>query len=177
LARGRSCDPICTRVQCPTLMKLETHTNDIPRSFRVKRFPSRTILVAITLLATLIAATLVLAQSTSPPLTNDLAFPNAPGRTQGMGQDCSAAPNGDNCISMLCIDVSPLGKVCSVYCTIPDAGPVPFTIPPDFNPIRSDASPDCTISNWGCDQLQQGDGTMVGICRPRVVSTGQPAGP
>jgi hypothetical protein len=127
----------------------------------------RGLLASSAIVALALTASAVVAQPVSPTY-----FPFAPGRTQAVGQDCSNARDGTTCISGLCIDVSPFGAVCSTTCTIPT--PVPAPSPDGWkNPgpsTQSDASPDCTLTNWGCSMIAQGDATLMGICRPRRVS-------
>jgi hypothetical protein len=101
------------------------------------------LLVPIVLGLLVSGAVFAQALSQSPSPTD---YPNAPLRTQDTGQDCSTAISGTTCINGICIDVSPFGNVCTTLCNL---------------------SSDCTLANWGCYQITQGDGSYQGICRPR----------
>jgi hypothetical protein len=67
------------------------------------------------------------------------------------GQSCSDWPEGDACLSGLCIDVSPFGAVCTNHC-------------------RSDV--ECT-EGWGCSTLREGADGWVSFCRPRRIGAGE----
>jgi hypothetical protein len=67
------------------------------------------------------------------------------------GQSCADWPEGQSCLSGLCIDVSPFGAVCSHYC------------------IEDLECPD----GWGCANQREGNGSWVSYCRPRRIGAGE----
>jgi hypothetical protein len=93
-----------------------------------------------------LTAGLLLAFAAGAQSADPSTFPNSPMRTGGWGDSCSDIPDGSTCISGLCVDVTPFGSVCSVYCY---------------------SNSDCGAkSNWGCYMTTQAGGQPIGICRP-----------
>ena len=72
------------------------------------------------------------------------AQPTIPSPTRAAGLDCADYPEGEACVSGVCIEVSS-GAVCSSVCL---------------------TNADCLLPGYGCRKVHQGNGEKVGLCFP-----------